>query len=390
MRLVTTLRGLASCGPTELFSVVPLARQDFDDPDGSLGLAKVKRAGFDDGSSAGWRHLSTLVDPRMPFGLPNPARSGAVTDLASFVSGRYDLVWMYGVRSWVFAHGHVPAPTVLDLDDLEDQKIEARLSIPKRDHAGPTVRLREGAARAFSNEEVRRWRRLHRRAARHVHSVVVCSRLDAARTNRNGVANVSVVPNGYRQVERPLGRSEVGSPPTVLFQGTLRYAPNAEAARYLATEIAPRLVELVPDARIRLVGPSAPALETLHRPPAITLVGKVPDIDEELCRADLVVVPVQFGSGTRVKVLEAFAHRIPVVSTTLGVEGLDAVDGEHLLIADDPAALAQACQRLLTDLPLRAAITARAHRLFLDRFQRQRIEEEVATVASVAAGAVGS
>ncbi len=344
------------------------------------------RTGYDDTAGTGSHYLSTLVRPWMPFGLPYRARATTRQALGRFISGRYDLVWMYGARSWLFASGQVSGPTVLDLYDLEDQKIEARLTVPKSGHAGTMAWLRAVAARTYSNDEIRRWRRLHRRAARSVESIVVCSRLDAARMSRNGIANVSVVPNGYRMIDRPLGRHAVGSPPTILFQGTLRYAPNAQAARFLATEIAPLLERVVPDVRIRLVGLSTPALETLHRPPLVTLVGRVADIDDELCRADLVIVPVRFGSGTRVKILEAFAHRIPVVSTTLGAEGLDAVDGDHLLIGDTPSTLAEACQRLLTDLPLRARITARAHRLFLDRFQRDRVEEEVAKVAVGAAG----
>ena len=81
----------------------------------------------------------------------------------------------------------------------------------------------------------------------------------------------------------------------------------------------------------------------------MTVVGQVPDIDTELARADVVLVPIRFGSGTRLKILEAFAHRIPVVSTSLGAEGLDAVDEHHLLIADTPNAIAAACARLLED-----------------------------------------
>ena len=74
--------------------------------------------------------------------------------------------------------------------------------------------------------------------------------------------------------------------------------------------------------RIRLVGVSNPALSSLGDRPGVTIVGQVPDIEVELARADLVVVPLRFGSGTRLKVLEAFAQRVPVVSTTLGAEGL--------------------------------------------------------------------
>ena len=164
-----------------------------------------------------------------------------------------------------------------------------------------------------------------------------------------GLQRVAVVPNGYRLVDEPLGKVAVGSPPTILFQGTLRYPPNADAARYLIEDIRPAIAGLVPDAVVRLVGVATPAIAALGDRPGVTVVGQVPDIDTELARADLVLVPIRFGSGTRLKILEAFAHRIPVVSTGLGAEGLDAVDEHHLLIADTPDAIAIACARLLED-----------------------------------------
>ena len=122
-------------------------------------------------------------------------------------------------------------------------------------------------------------------------------------------------------------------------------------------------------------------MTTLDDPPKVTMVGQVPAIDAELARADLVVVPIRFGSGTRVKIVEAFAQRVPVVSTTLGAEGLEARNGEHLLLADTPDAIAAACAQLLTDPELRQRIVDGAHKLFLERLQRDRVVEAVRRVA---------
>ena len=156
-------------------------------------------------------------------------------------------------------------------------------------------------------------------------------------------------PTATRHRRRPVGRDDVATPPVVVFQGTLRYSPNADAARFLVEDVGPRLRALVPDARIRLVGVAPPALARLAHPPAVTLTGQVPDITAELARADVVVIPLRYGSGTRVKILEAFAHRIPVVSTSLGAEGLDVVAGKQLLVADDAEGIAQACASVLGD-----------------------------------------
>jgi glycosyltransferase involved in cell wall biosynthesis len=301
--------------------------------------------------------------------------------LARFMVGRYDLLWYFGIRPWVLAGGLGGAPTILDFVDLDDQKLEARLSVPRPPAAGPAALLRRTAGRVASDQQVRRWRRLHRQAGERVDLAVVCSELDAERATAGGVPRVAVIPNGYPRVGRPRGRVPVGSPPTVLFPGTLRYPPNADAARYLAAEVGPLLRTLVPDVRIRLVGRGTEALSGLDDPPRLTMVGQVEDIQTELAVADIVVVPLRFGSGTRLKILEAFAHRIPVVSTTLGAEGLEVEDGVHLLIGDTPADMAAACARLLTDEALRAELASRAHQHYLDRFESQIVEGRIASLA---------
>jgi glycosyltransferase involved in cell wall biosynthesis len=193
---------------------------------------------------------------------------------------------------------------------------------------------------------------------------------------------VAVIPNGYRSVAHPLGRLAVGSPPTLLFAGLLRYPPNIEAARWLAGEVAPRVRDRVPDLTVRLVGEHGPELDGLDDPPRVSLVGRVSDMDAELARADLVVVPVRYGSGTRVKILEAFAHRIPVVSTSVGAEGIGGTDGVHLLLGDDVPTLADAVARLLTEPDLRRTVTDAAFDLFDARFRSELVEEAVARLAT--------
>jgi glycosyltransferase involved in cell wall biosynthesis len=378
MRLMTTVLALCALGPTELFSVVPRGRQDFGPPDVGGNLEHVGHTTYD--QSAGGPGAA-LLRPWLPFTLPIRERAAVRSALQAFVSGEYDLVWYFGIRPWLLARAPGSVPEVLDLDDLEDQKIRARLSVPEPRAASPAARLRQWSATRYSEEDARRWRRLRERAARRVRTLVVCSHLDADRLGPATRARVAVVPNGYPPVEPPAVPRAVGTPPVVLFQGTLRYPPNAQAARFLVTEVGPELRALVPDARIRLVGLTSPALTDLDDPPRVTFVGQVEDVGVELAGADLVLVPIRFGSGTRVKIIEAFAHRVPVVSTTLGAEGLGAVDGEHLLIGDDPASLAHACARLLTDTDLRRRIVDAAYDLFIAELQRDRAEDAVRSVA---------
>jgi glycosyltransferase involved in cell wall biosynthesis len=380
MRLASTLRGLHRCGPIELFSVVPRGRTDFAVPDEELGLARVARVAFDDRAPAGFRRLSTLVRPGMPLEFPWGEGPSVTRALVRFMHGPYDLVWYFGIRPWALAGGTEAGPTVLDLDDLEDHKIRARLSVA-RPVPGATGTVTRWAGRAVSTEEVRRWGRLYRQANAATTVTVVCSRLDAERARAGGLTHVDVLPNGYRPVEHPLGKVAVASPPTVLFQGTLRYPPNADAARFLIRDIRPALATSIPDVRIRLVGLATPSITALDDRPGVSVVGQVPDMDAELAGADLVLVPVRYGSGTRLKILEAFAQRIPVVSTTLGAEGLDVIDGRHLLVADTPAGIAAACVRLLTDEALRARMVDAAHVHFLEHFRQERIDEEICRIA---------
>lgn len=386
VRLAMVLRGLRRCGGVDLFSVVSRFRTDLDPPDPGLDLDRVVHVGFDNRPPTGVGLGPSLVRPHLPLGLPWHDGALVRRSLARFAAGRYDLVWCFGARPWVLAGEPRLAPTVLDLDDLEDQKILGRLAVPRPPASTWIERGRRAGSGAVALEEVRRWQRLHRRAGQRASAVVVCSELDADRARAAGVARVVVVPNGYRPPARPLGRVAVGSPPTLLFQGLLRYPPNIEAARWLAAEVAPRLRERVPDLAVRLVGEHGPELEALDDPPRVSVVGRVPDMAVELARADLVMVPVRYGSGTRVKILEAFAHRIPVASTPVGAEGIGGVDGVHLLIGDDAPSLADAGTRLLTDLELRRSVTEHAHHLFEEHFSSERIEEIVAGLAVNVAG----
>jgi len=381
MRLLTTLRSLVRSGPVDLFSVLPRRRDDIGDPDPSAGIVRVGHTRVGHGAPG----LGDLVHPLTPSDLPMGARRAVGDALAGFAVGPYDLAWYFDVRAWVLAAGGLQLPAVVDLNDLEDRKIRARLSIPRvpgpdRPRPARGDRRPPTAGTAYSRLEARRWARLYRTSSATVRRTVVCSELDARRASSAGVARVSVLPNTYPRPARPVGRSDVGSPPVVLFHGTMRYPPNTDAARWLVEEIAPALRAEVPDVRIRLVGRANPAQAALHHPPATTVVGPVPDIDVELANADVVVVPLRFGSGTRVKIIEAFAHRVPVVSTPLGAEGLGVEDGRHLLLAGSASALASACARLLTDLPLRRRLVEAAHRHYLDSFESACAEEAVADI----------
>ncbi len=381
VRLANTVTALAECGDVDLLSIVPETRveSDFATPPDGVRLSRVVRCAIDNRPPGLVEMLGACVRQKAPVELtlrPGPTVRAALEDLDV---GSYDLVWCFTVRAWVWAGEPHSKPTIVDIDDLEDQKILARLGVPSPRRTG-LARARQVLANGFSRFEVRQWKSLHRRIDR-VAVPVVCSDLDGV---RSGLENVRVIPNGYKSPEMPLGRIEVGVSPTVMFQGTLRYPPNADAARFLAWEIAPKLAEILAglQVEVRLVGVVPPSLAAeIANPPLVTVVGPVPEMTGELSRADLVVVPLRFGSGTRIKILEAFAHRIPVVSTSFGAEGLGLEDGVHLLVADDASSIARACASLLSDTKLRQMVVENAHALFSERYESSVVQKQIRQLA---------
>jgi polysaccharide biosynthesis protein PslH len=175
-------------------------------------------------------------------------------------------------------------------------------------------------------------------------------------------AAVSLVPNGVDTVAlRPL--PEAGASKRLLFVGHLRYPPNVDAVRFFANRILPALRARIPEARLTVVGDGEPGvLGEFASRAGIDLVGRVPSPLPYYQSAQVAVVPLRAGGGTRLKILEAMALGRPVVSTSLGCEGLAVEDGKHLLIADRAEDFAAAVARLLTDraLPARLTLEARA------------------------------
>jgi glycosyltransferase involved in cell wall biosynthesis len=198
---------------------------------------------------------------------------------------------------------------------------------------------------------------LERKWIPHYDLVLVTSEPERAYvTNRLASGNVAIVKNTIPQ--RPL--PTVPKRDEVVFSGNMEYAPNQGAARYFAREIWPMVSGRRTKTRWKLVGKSAGTLEAILETPARTTF--VPDPEDamiEIASAAVAVVPLLVGTGTRLKIVEAWAAGTPVVSTTLGAEGLDCLPGMDLLIADGPEAFAQSTLQVLEDPTLAAALAVR-------------------------------
>jgi glycosyltransferase involved in cell wall biosynthesis len=258
--------------------------------------------------------------------------------------------------------------TVLDLDDLETVVKQRSLALfpPKR-----------WQRRLFEWYDMQRLRRYQARSLKLFDRVLVCSNTDQRRL---GGRNVSVIPNGTMIPARVL--PEQADEPTLLCTGTLRYGPNVDGVLFFVREILPLVREDVPGVRLLIVG-RAPAeqIRALHDGNRVLVVGDVPSLEPYYRQATATVVSLRVGGGTRLRILEAFAFGRPVVSTSVGCEGLEVTNRQHLLVGDEPGKFAKACVELLKDPELRRRLVAHGRRLVEDKYDWRSIEDRLKTVA---------
>lgn len=240
-------------------------------------------------------------------------------------------------------------------------------------------RAHEAAARvsALSVEALYsrlQWRRLERFeawACRLADLVLAVSDEDARALTRldPGIRPV-VVPNGLDLDQYPVLPPASDSRPFLLFSGKLDYRPNADALRWFCDAVLPLVWRERPQARLLAVGAAPPAwlVERGKRDPRVVVTGYVPDDRPYLQRCAVYVLPMRWGGGVRYKALVALASGRPLVSTSMGAEGLGCVSGRHALVADEPADFAAAVVRVLDEPDLAASLAGAGRALVERRF----------------------
>lgn len=228
----------------------------------------------------------------------------------------------------------------------------------------------------YSSIQAARLRQFEGRTVRAVDRVVACSAADAVKLAALGPqAPVAVVPNALRIADYDPHTPGADIPrPALVYTGKMDFRPNVDAVQWFAEAILPRIRASAPGAHFTAAGRSPhPRLDTLRAAPGVTLTGFVPAIQPYLAAADVFVVPLRMGSGTRLKLLEAMAMGCAVVSTPLGAEGIDAVPGEHLLVAGSAEAFADAVLSLLDDPARRRVLGEAAASLVRARYDWQAV-----------------
>ena len=197
--------------------------------------------------------------------------------------------------------------------------------------------------KAYLWYEAKKIARLERAVAHHFEVNTVVCELDAQQLRRtNPKAHFHVVANGTDvNYFRPISLPE--RPKSLIFSGSLNWYPNISAIRYFVREIWPLIKGQCPEAKLYVAGmkPSASLRQWLESDPSVVVVASPDDIRPWIAGATVFVCPIMDGGGTRLKILDALAMAKPVVTTTVGCEGLEVTHGENILIADDPIGFAR-------------------------------------------------
>jgi sugar transferase (PEP-CTERM/EpsH1 system associated) len=224
--------------------------------------------------------------------------------------------------------------------------------------------------REFFRSQWRRMLKYEKAACAEFDAVVAVSKVDRnLMLQEFGLSDVYEVPTGVdTDFFRP--RSSAARASELVFTGSMDWMPNEDAILYFTREILPRIELAVPDVTLRIVGrnPSKRLAALAASNSRIIITGRVEDVRTHINQAAASIVPIRIGGGTRLKIFEAMAMEKPVISTSIGAEGLPVRDGEELLLADTPEDFAASVIGVLTDAHLAKTLGQQARKSVCERF----------------------
>jgi sugar transferase (PEP-CTERM/EpsH1 system associated) len=287
-------------------------------------------------------------------------RSGAMARRLRRVIEEFhpDLVYAHTIRMAEYLADDRPGPAILAM------QVSMALNY------GRLARFaRSPLRRAAYRLEAGRARRYEPRIAARFERCLLISEADVAALGSPRPANVVVNPHGVDFAYFTPSPGTAGEEGRLIFTGNMAYVPNVDAVEWFVAEILPLVRERVPGVRLAVVGADPPRrVLDLAVDPAVEVTGRVPDLRPSLEQAVVGIDPLRIGAGLQNKVLEGMSMGLPMVITSIANEGIGAVPGEEVLVADDPPAFAGAVVRLLQDPALRRDLGGRARRMIERRW----------------------
>ncbi|MGI8968015.1 MAG: glycosyltransferase [Chloroflexota bacterium] len=310
----------------------------------------------------------------------SPAMARAVD--SAVATGDHDVVLVEWLWLSQYAEAHHSIPRVLD--DINAEAAMAERLLREQPNTGLS-----GIRQRLSLEKVRRY---ERQAVRRFDRTVVVSEVDRGKLISLGGdgEKISVVANGV-DVAATAFQAYPVDPDHIVYPGSLTYQPNRDACLYFVEHVLPKIREQKPATRFSITGRLlAVTPDRLKYAQGVELLGYVDDVTPVVGSAAVCVVPLRQGGGTRLKILEAMALGTPVVSTSVGAEGLAVEDGKHLLLADDPDALALAVISLMDDGALRQRLALAGRALVEHSYSWEASGQRLEAVLSAASQPTGS
>jgi len=292
------------------------------------------------------------------------------TGVADFIAGyarehRLEQLFVFRMETLLFVQGCLDFFPVrlFDLDELPSRR-DRLIAVLRGTHSSPAEKRVQLASQVLERTLVPRF-----------DHVFVASEAEAGEVRRHtAFQHPSVLPN-IRPQELTLAAPPQTGPREILFVGVLSYFPNQDGVLWFCREVLPLLRQRRGDSVLfRIIGfGDTSGLESIRNLPGVCLSGYQADLVPFYTQATLAVVPLRAGAGTRLKILEAFAYVRPVVSTTIGAEGLEVTHGKDILLADTPETFTEACLSLIDQPDLGRHITEGASRLCRELYSEEAL-----------------
>ncbi|MFG6461614.1 glycosyltransferase family 4 protein [Roseateles sp. DXS20W] len=377
IRTGNILRGLKESGRFDITLLSPATPQQQRDWRGELDKQCHRFIGWAPSPPRPrWRRAPDLLSA-LPINVVSDRTPAAVAAVERLLADEtFDVVVFDFVHAAVLRPAQLQGATVCFTHNVEAEIFER--------HAKTAA---SAPLRWLWASQAAKMRRFEREALARFTRVVAVSERDAKKFAADGLATARAIPTGV-DLDFFSWQAPADGAPVVVFTGSMDWEANVDGIRFYIEDVWPRVRAQVPNAQLRVVGKNPPAALVQRQVPGVSFTGFVDDVRDHARDAQAFVIPLRVGGGTRIKAFEAMAMGLPVVSTTIGIEGLDVDHGTHFLRADGADELASATCRLIADGALRLKLSRAARELVEDRFGHRVAADVFGRILLEAAAAV--